>query len=371
RIHAGEGLASLDAKESLRFSEMERYQMLSEIALTGPDVVRSIEEAKRTIRTPELFYDYQRYLRAGRTLEQGLRLLSAEYAPTRLTPHNFVMRNRLEFSGEIVAALDDRAHNPYVEWFEEDLVPRIQAADPDLLGISVTFGAQAIPALTLCKQLKAWKPDLHITLGGGLLAYIAEKLVKNEAVWDLFDSIVMLEGERALHHLCEAVDEGREDLSNVTNLIWRSPRGEVRVNTQQEPLDIKELPTPDFDGLPLDKYFSPELVLPLASTRGCYWGKCVFCTLYTVIGPGYRGRTVDQTVEDLAFLKEKYNTKHFYMVIEDLPPNHAKALPRKIIEAGLDIDWWCDARLEHDVFTQEVCDDLAEAGCKRIAFGYE
>lgn len=59
------------------------------------------------------------------------------------------------------------------------------------------------------------------------------------------------------------------------------------------------------------------------------------------------------------------------MAIEDLPPNMAKRLPRAILDANLDIDWWCDARLEHDVFDQQVCDDLAASGCKRMAFGYE
>jgi hypothetical protein len=97
----------------------------------------------------------------------------------------------------------------------------------------------------------------------------------------------------------------------------------------------------------------------------------VFCTLYTVIGPGYRGRTIEQTVDDMATLSRKYDTKHFYLAIEDLPPNMAKRLPRAILEKGIDVSWWCDARLEHDVFDQEVCNDLAASGCKRIAFGYE
>jgi hypothetical protein len=49
----------------------------------------------------------------------------------------------------------------------------------------------------------------------------------------------------------------------------------------------------------------------------------------------------------------------------------AKRLPEAILEAKLDVDWWCDARLEHDVFDQDVCDALAASGCKRIAFGFE
>jgi radical SAM superfamily enzyme YgiQ (UPF0313 family) len=370
RVGAAGALAELDAREHLTYTEMERYQTLSEVALIGDDVAASIDEAKRVLRDPTEFYDYERYLWAGRTVEQGLRLISAEFAPTKLTAHGFVMRHRIERSAEIVAALDDEDENPYVEFFREHTLPRLQAIDPDLIGLSVTFPSQAIPALTLARLIKAWKPSVHITMGGGLLAYTAGKLSKQPALWDLIDSMVLLEGERALLQLCEAV-RGERELHEVTNLIHRDERGKVRRTKSQEPLDIKTLPTPDFDGLPLEKYLSPELVLPLAATRGCYWGKCVFCTLYTVIGPGYRGRTIEQTVGDMAALQEKYGANSFYLAIEDLPPNMAKQLPRAILDAGLDVSWWCDARLEHDVFDQDVCNDLAASGCKRIAFGYE
>ena len=372
RIDAGAGLASLDESEALDFSGMERYQALSEIDLIADDVIAGIEEAKRVMRTPADFYDYEQYLWAGRTIEQALRIFSAEYAPTRLTAHGFVMPNRIERTSEIVAALDDEAHNPFVEYFREVTLPKLKQLDPDLIGLSVTFPSQAIPALTLAAQIKAWKPEVHITMGGGLLAYVAAKLSKRTEVWDLIDSFVMLEGERPLLALCNAFAEGGDrDLSAIENLIWRDDTGAVRTNAHRAPLDVETLPTPDFDGLPLTKYFSPELVLPLASTRGCYWGKCVFCTLYTVIGPGYRGRSIERTVDDLRTLRDKYGARHFYLAIEDLPPNMAKALPKAIREAELDINWWCDARLEHDVFDQQVCDDLAASGCRRIAFGYE
>ncbi len=370
RIDAGAGVRELDVAAGLGYSEMERYQLLTEIDLAGSEVAARIEEAKEVLRTPELFYDHERYLWAGRTIERALRILSAEYWPTRLTAHNFVMRQRIESSLEIVEATLNEEENPFIEFFRESTLPQLRALDPDLVGISVTFGAQAIPALTLARQIKEWKPDCHITVGGGLLAYVGRKLSQRPETWELIDSMVMLEGERPLLEICRAVAEGRS-VAGIENVIHSTPEGVCVEALQAQPLNIQELPTPDFDGLPLDKYLSPELVLPLACTRGCYWGKCVFCTLYTVIGPGYRGRGIDQTIEDLRTLSEKYDTKHFYLAIEDLPPNMARALPRKIIEAGLDIDWWCDARLEHEVFDQQVCDDLAASGCRRIAFGYE
>ncbi len=360
----------LESSGGLNYSGMERYQQLSEIELIGDEVVAGIEEAKRILRSPEDFYDYEKYLWAGRTLEQGLRLFSAEFAPTRLTAHGFIMRHSIERSAEIVEAASNRDENPYIEYFEEILLPQLKAQDPDLIGISVTFPSQAIPTVTLARLIKAWKPSVHITLGGGLMAYVAEKMAKQPAIWSVIDSFVLLEGERPLLELCRVLENGGS-LDEVSNLIYGTEAGVVRTTPHKDPLDIKTIPTPDFDGLPLDKYITPELVLPVAATRGCYWGKCVFCTLYTVIGPGYRGRTVEQTVEDLKILSEKHNTRSFYLAIEDLPPNMAKRLPEAILEAGLDVQWWSDARLEHEVFDQEVCDNLAKAGCKRIAFGYE
>ncbi len=370
RIGAGERLETIDAKEKLYFSDMEQYQLLSEIELIGDEVAGSIEEAKRVLRSPEDFYDYKRYLWAGRTLEQGLRIFSQEFAPTRLTAHGFVMRHRIERTSEILEAITDEKENPYIEYFREVALPQLKELDPDLIGISLTFPSQAIPTLTLARMIKEWKPEIHITVGGGLLAYVGEKLSKRDEVWNVIDSLVLLEGERPLLQLCEVV-EGKRELSEVTNVLYRGADGEVVKTPQETPLDIKELPTPEFDGLPLDKYITPELVLPLAATRGCYWGKCVFCTLYTVIGPGYRGRTTEQTVEDMRILQERHGVRNFYLAIEDLPPNMAKAFPRAILDAGLDVNWWCDARLEHEVFDEQVCKDLAKSGCLRIAFGYE
>lgn len=370
RIDAKGSMAELDTKETLHFSDMERYQVLSEIALVGEEVADSVEEAKHVLRNTDEFYDYERYLWAGRTIEQALRIFSQEYAPTKLTAHGFVMRQRIERSAEIVQAIDCEAENPFLEYFREHTLAQLKELDPDLIGISLTFPSQAIPTLTLAKLIKQWKPECHITIGGGLLAYTAKKLSQRPELWDLIDSMVLLEGERPLLQLCEHV-EGKRALKDVSNIIYRNEAGEVDTTPHLTPLDIETLPTPDFDGLPLAKYFSPELVLPLAATRGCYWGKCVFCTLYTVIGPGYRGRSIETTVGDMQALQAKYGVKNFYLAIEDLPPDMAKAFPRAILDAGLDVNWWCDARLEHNVFDEEVCRDLAASGCKRIAYGYE
>ena len=238
RVNPAEKMRALDAKEGLVYTDMEQYQLLSELELVGESLVESIDEAKAVLRDPDAFYDYERYLWAGRTVEQALRLFSAEYAPTKVTAHGFVMRYRVESSADIIAATQDEEQNPYIEFFREHTLPQLQELDPDLIGLSLTFPSQAIPAFTLARLIKEWKPSVHITIGGGLLAYTADKLASKPPVWDLIDSMVLLEGERPLHQLCEVVD-GKRELREVTNLVFRDPAtGEVIKNEQEQPLDI-------------------------------------------------------------------------------------------------------------------------------------
>ena len=76
-------------------------------------------------------------------------------------------------------------------------------------------------------------------------------------------------------------------------------------------------------------------------------------------------------MEDIRTLRQRWGSRYFYFPIEDLPPNMVRRLPDALIEANLDIEWWCDAKLEDGVFTDETCEKLAASGCRRLAFGYE
>ncbi|HBP11176.1 MAG TPA: B12-binding domain-containing radical SAM protein, partial [Nitrospina sp.] len=76
----------------------------------------------------------------------------------------------------------------------------------------------------------------------------------------VFDSMITYEGEHALVWLVEALS-GKRKLSEVSNLIYKDEEGNMHVNdTYQE--NVTELPPPDFDGMPWEKYFSPEKLVP-------------------------------------------------------------------------------------------------------------
>jgi anaerobic magnesium-protoporphyrin IX monomethyl ester cyclase len=362
-------LAEFKGDVPLPLAEMDRFRTLAEASLAADSVVEGIEDAVAVLRDEVRFYDYDEYVPAVKRIDRAFKLISAEWYPTVLSPNSFAMRWSIERENDVLAAISDEPGNPYIEFYREVVIPSIVAMNPDLIGISITYGSMIIPAFTLARLIKEVLPNVHITIGGGLLAYAGAKIAKSGKVFSVIDSIVMLEGEGPLLGLARAI-ENNTSLAEIGNLIWCND-GAVVTNRSVAPLEIDSLPTPDFEGIPLDRYFSPHIALPLAITRGCYYEKCVFCTLYKVIGPGYRQRNIEKILDDIEAVATRWKSNYVYFVVEDMPPVLFRNLPDALARRNLDILWWTDARLERNLYSRELCDRLYAAGCRRIAFGFE
>jgi hypothetical protein len=136
--------------------------------------------------------------------------------------------------------------------------------------------------------------------------------------------------------------------------------------------DMSILPPPDYDGLPLDRYLAPELVLPYDPTRGCYWGVCTFCHygLAEVGTAKYRERPVDTVLDHLQALQKKYGTRIFYFSQDVFSPRIASNIARGIVQRGLEIKWGTDMRPERSL-TPARCAELVEGGQLSAALGVE
>jgi len=363
---------AFEGADALAFEDMERFRAAAEAAVAAPGLPQRVEEAKRVVRG-ERFYEHEAYLEAMGTLYAGLRLVSAAHFPTVLTPHNFTMGYANDRSEQVLAATLDEEQNPFVEHFETALLPRLLERRPRLVGLSVIYGSQLIPALTLGRLIKRHLPDCHVTAGGGFLAYIGAKLMRAPGMDACLDSIVFHEGEGPLLALANALEAGRS-LDEVGSLTWFDRSGDAVsavVNEPQHPVRLEGAPVPNFDGLPLETYFSPSVVLPYDVNRGCYYGACTFCTLPTVIGPGYRTRSAERIVDQVLELKERYGTNLFNFITDCMPPGLISDLPQELIERDADIRYWCDARVEPKAYTPEGAQRLYESGCRKLLFGFE
>ena len=334
------------------------------------ELTERAEEAKRIVRTPD-FYDSEKLEWAIAVFREVTATISLVYAPARICmpPMETDLSYKLFMSSEVLDAVNDTQVNVYRDVFEHILKPAIIAEQPDVIGISIVLRQQLFSSMTFCALIKEQFPDIHVTIGGNTVTRFRDVLPNTPKLFALFDSAIVYEGETALLRLVDAIANGKE-LSHVPNLLYKDTEG-IHVNSETFAENMGALPPPDFDGLPMEKYFVPEPILPYLATRGCYWGRCEFCDHGEGYTAGYRTKKDWQIIDELSFLKEKYQTRHFHFTDESYPPALFRKVTRKLVESKLDIAWTTHIRFEKSLLDDEVWQDAQDAGCKYLHMGYE
>jgi hypothetical protein len=329
-----------------------------------------IEAAVEVLRDRERLYDPEAYDGAVQTVEAALRALSAAYAPLELSFTAYRTPFALLTPEEI--ALDARPERDPFYAAELALCARLRDASVSVIGISVVFPGQLQPAFSLALRLRAALGEgVHLTVGGPALTQLLTPVRGDAArlarILGPFDSAICFEGETPLLTLCEAVDAGRSP-AGIPNVVVKggllAPGGTLE--------DLRTLPAPDFDGLPLGKYLSPTLVLPYDPTRGCYWGVCTFCH-YGLAERGtapYKERAVPQVLDHLEALSRRHGTRYFYFSQDSVAPKTLVRLAEGILERGLVLRWATDLKPERYV-TAERAATLRRAGAVACALGVE
>lgn len=344
----------------------EKYHALHEAAETIPEIINKIEPAKDILRSED-FYDLERYMESVHIINESLRVMSALYNPSSLSALNNDMRYSVYSSQEIFRALDDERENIFLHLYKTHILSSILGSSPDLVGISITNTSQIIPGLTLAKLIKDQNKEIHITVGGSVFTKLIENLQRVNILFSIVDSFIVYEGEHALLELARQVD-GKRDFKKVPNLIYRENH-ETKVNEPFYTEDLNALPTPDFDGLPLKLYHAPATVLPVQTSRGCYYRKCSFCNLH-LDHRNFRLRRTELLMKDIQTLSQKYNTPYFFFTDESVPINTLREISQSLLKNRCNIKWMGGVRFEN-VLDNDLLETMSKSGCQKLVFGLE
>jgi radical SAM superfamily enzyme YgiQ (UPF0313 family) len=344
-------------------------ETLDAVMSTGPVVAQLVEYAKNTLRSPEQFHIYERYSGSLKIIDQALLIFSLPFYPTRFSLYGYVMEKPPYSTVYVTGATEDELHNPFIHLYEKFTLPSLLAENSDLVGISISYEEQLVPGLTLARLIKEKQPGTHIVVGGNILTRHRKALGENLQLFRYFDSVIVYEGETALLELVNRLENGLV-LDGIPNLYYRE--GEtIHAPSSLLVEDLKKLPTPDFSGLPIGRYFSPYPILPAYLSRGCYWRQCAFCTSPDGQDRIYRTRTAQQVSDDLAELHSKWQAACFAFVDEAAPPHNLEKLADRLlslIDRGF--SWISWARFDPG-FTPSVLEKLQKAGCVALLFGLE
>lgn len=359
----------LNKRRRLSLYEQMEYRRVAEAMALD----RDFGQCAAVMRDARQFYQKKAYQRGRNGLEELFRLMEAVFFPFRFS---FNRANHLAapWDFDLLDHYIGGRCSPFDPFYRAQLAG---LTPPPFIGLSLTFVSQIPETFYLCRLIREYFPACFIMLGGPCLDQIVRhgspEAVKR--IFDYADAVGLQEGEKTLEELLPLLAAGLADparLAAIPNLMMQDPATGAILRGPAWTLNLADGAAPDYGDLELDRYLAPDRLLLYSPTRGCYWNKCSFCC-YGFNQSGrhlYREIPPAQAVADLRLLKEEFGVKNFYLSCDVLAPAYALDLARGIIDAGLDIRWSTDLRIEAS-YTPENCRLLQQAGLRAVAFGIE
>lgn len=361
-----------DGSESISlFSIRESLQSVAVVQLTIELIQKSalnVDEAKDIFRSKRYFNLKERQY-AENIFRNALYIINHVSYGVKYTFNSIDLPYDYYSTPEIMKSLADTLHNPFISFYETAFLKRIQREKIEFIGISVSGCFQLISAVTLAKLIKEECPSVkHVSLGGNYITRLADDCMKEwHPFFEYIDSIMMYDGEEPLARLLEALDSGDDNLDCVPNLC-HAKGGKIYKNHRIEQTFINDT-VPDFDGFALSKYFMPELILPVYSSRQCF-NHCAFCTIPGATGGCYRKMPISRVFEIMCRLNEKYGTRVFSFVDETFEGKRMEQLADEINASGKTFFWHGETRFSPTLST-DVFNKIYQSGCRQIQFGLE
>jgi len=256
----------------------------------------------------------------------------------------------------------------------------------DMVGISAVVSTSYNLVKKLIAIIKEVSPKTTIVVGGNMAASAEVLLRKANA-----DLCVLGDGEVTVNMVASQISKNPKDFDAfklIKGLSFIDEKDEFCFTGYQDKIPAEDISWPDFSILEKDGslhhylQFEPEwysskgMEAPkewvgkrdavIVTTKGCV-ARCTFCHRFE---KGYRMRPMDQVVEHVKFLKEKYNVGFIQLFDENFGSNIQ--LTHDIVsEFGkLNIKWRAGGVRARTV-TPEMLKHWKENGCDYIAYGIE
>jgi len=261
------------------------------------------------------------------------------------------------------------------------LKKKIEEEKPQTIGFSVPFPGCLYTALRCGQFIKRNYKEISVELGGGYPNTELRSL-SDPRIFKYVDFITLDDGELPLERLA-AYLSGKANKEQLVRTFYLD-NGQLKYSgNDHENIEFSKTGTPNFTGLPLDKYLSmSDMVNPMhklwtcgkwnkmVMAHGCYWAKCAFCDTTLDYICRYDAPKAELVVDRMEQIIEQTGQTGFHFTDEALPPRLLKEVSEEIIKRGLTLSFWGNIRFEK-AYTPELCDLLSQAGCIAVSGGLE
>ncbi|MBI5492868.1 MAG: radical SAM protein [Deltaproteobacteria bacterium] len=254
----------------------------------------------------------------------------------------------------------------------EDVEERAKKFAPDLIVID-TSTPSINNDIAIGARLKDACPGSFLAVVGTHVSALPEEVLKLD---NRVGAAARFEYDMTILELARTLDS-KGDVSQVAGLVFRD--GERIVHNARRPFieDLDKLPFVSKvykKFLRIENYFNPNALFPMVTittSRGCPF-PCTFCVYpQTLMGRGYRSRSVENVVKEMEYIVETFpHAKAIFFEDDTLTVDkkRCKALSEEILRRGLRITWTANSRIGLDYETMKK---MREAGCRSLCVGFE
>lgn len=255
---------------------------------------------------------------------------------------------------------------------------KIKKENPKYVGVTAMTATVDI-AKKLITKIRHVLPNAILILGGAHATALPRLTM--EEIPEL-DIIITGEGEHTTYEFIKVMDAGGrfEDLQKVKGICFRKDNQIILNEKRPFIKNLDSLPFPARHLLPMDAYEGPgwfrwsygytKPYVNIFTARGCPY-KCNFCASHLMAGRKVRYRSVQSVMDEIDYLKEKFNIK--ILSIEDdtltLKKERTIAICKELIRRQYNLHIMCETRVDH--VDEELLGYLKKAGVDWLFFGVE
>lgn len=295
--------------------------------------VKNASNALSRIRSRHAFDNPDRYRRdvsdlnrvLSRTAHADITVGLANYEDQKLSPLK---------SSDLLCAAEDHESSPFFPYFSRRLYGLLEDADSSIIGFSINYLSQALPAFAMMGFLRRHYPKVRIIAGGGLVTSWLKRPDWHNRFCGIIDAMVAGPGESYF-------------------LDGLAKSGKIH-------------PSFSFPCLALEEYLSPGPVIPFSASSGCWWRRCAFCP-ETSERNDYLSIPASSLTDEVIELKEQTHPALIHFLDNALSPSHLSALARM----PACTPWYGFARFSEELADPDFCLDLKKSGCVMLQLGLE
>lgn len=259
---------------------------------------------------------------------------------------------------------------------ETEIKEQIMQFKPDMVGINCQFSRQHMIYHQIFSLIKKIDRQIIVVAGGSHTTVCPKDVLSD----DNCDYIFIGEAEESFHNFILSLQQGT-DISHIDGLGWKD---NDKLNLNQKLGFVKvldSLPFPAYHLMELDKYFGiyashgkrhKKRFCPIITSRGCP-AKCSFCSANKVWGNHYRMRSVENVLEEMRLLKDKYGIEEIMFEDDNVTanPQRAKELFSKMVTENFNFVWDTPNGVGVWSMDEEMIDLMKKSGCIMLNFPVE